>query len=93
MVKKDFYDEEMIDDGNQGEIHEIKSNIQVITPNANLEEDEIEECEEPGCTKPAMMRWHGMLVCHGHYNFYKAKEESLYGKGISIVKKDDELGF
>jgi hypothetical protein len=89
MVKKDFYEEELKDDGDYGEIHEIKSNIRILSPDNNLDNEDPDECEEQGCSNPAIMSWHGRRVCNGHYNAYKVKEEALFGKGLIKINPDE----
>jgi hypothetical protein len=37
-----------------------------------------DECEEPGCERPATKIWKGRKVCADHYDFYREKEQSLY---------------
>ena len=92
MKQKDLYDEELKDDGNYGEIHELASSITIIHHDDSLKKG-VDECEEPGCSKPAEMSWHGRRVCNGHYNGYKAKEESLFGKGFPSSHPDSDFGF
>ena len=98
--RSDFEDEEMYDTKDEEgrgcdepEIHILEGQIKIVDHDKDDDLSEVEECEEPGCIKNAVRRWNGRKVCNGHYNLFKAKEESLYGKGVYAMKKDDEFEF
>jgi hypothetical protein len=81
------------DSNEEPQIHIVASDMKIIDPEMETSDKNHGECEEPGCTKPAVMEWNGFKVCNGHYNSYKAKEESLFGKGFPRITKDEEFNF
>ncbi|HLC50341.1 MAG TPA: hypothetical protein VJI97_02835 [Candidatus Nanoarchaeia archaeon] len=39
--------------------------------------EELEECEEPGCTEIVTKDWEGRKVCADHYDMYRDREDKI----------------
>ena len=37
--------------------------------------EDIEECEEPRCSKPASKKWGGRKVCRDHFELYQEQQD------------------
>jgi hypothetical protein len=83
---KDFEDYDSDEDEREGteqeeeqeEIRQVQPKINIVKTDDRMVKGIPEECEEPGCNRPATKTWKGRKVCADHYDFYRDKEQSMY---------------
>ena len=71
-------DKEETEDDEENEIRQVQPKVDIVKKDDRMVKGIPEECEEPGCNRPATKSWKGRKVCADHYDFYRDKEESMY---------------